>query len=129
MNTIYVPKYARVFIVEDDMNRIEWFRKKLGSRIYGVHWRPETAIGAFAHMSPEIFDLIFLDHDLGGPYAPPYTTAVAEYLYNFDPDIGPRVMIHSLNPVGAKNLQAILPGSVLMPFGTFDIKDRECEGK
>lgn len=122
---IRVPKLAFIFIVEDDLTRVGWFVSRLGSRIIGIHDKPEMAIKALQAFNLNKIDMFFLDHDLGGPFEPPFTTDVAKYMFDQDPKIGKRTVIHSCNPAGADNLQKILPGSVKLPFGTFDIKDKD----
>jgi len=76
-------------------------------------------------LSLENMYAFFLDHDLGGPYQPPYSTDIAKRMHELDPKIGNRTVIHSANEPGARNLQAILPGSVYFPFGFFDIADAQ----
>jgi|SRR5579864_2407776 len=151
--TVYVPMRGLCFIVEDDPIRRDWFCEKLGtSRIYGFFDKPEEAIahlttlvernnidcicsnyhdhnGACRHHNRERVNLknmyaFFLDHDLGGPYQPPYATDIAKFMVDMDPKIGLRTVIHSANEPGARNLQAILPGAVYFPFGFFDIQDQ-----
>jgi hypothetical protein len=123
-STIYIPKLAFIFIVEDDLTRVGWFVNKLGSRIIGVHDKPANAIQALQAFNINEIDMFFLDHDLGGPFEPPFTTDVAKYMFEQDPKIGKRTIIHSCNPAGARNLEAILPGATRLPFGTFDIEDK-----
>jgi hypothetical protein len=125
LTTIYIPKLAFIFIVEDDLNRVGWFINKIGSRIIGIHDKPENAIKALQAFNMNEIDMFFLDHDLGGPFEPPFTEAIAEYMVSQDPKIGKRTIVHSCNPAGARNLQSILPGSMILPFGSFDIKDKE----
>ena len=122
--TIYIPKIAVVFIVEDDLRRIGWFVNKLGVRIVGIHDKPKLAISALEALNINEIDIFFLDHDLGGPFEPPFTTEIAEYMFKRDPNIGMRTVIHSCNPAGARNLEAILPGSIRLPFGSFEIEDK-----
>lgn len=122
--TIYIPKLAHIFIVEDDKSRIGWFIERLGSRIIGIHDKPENAIQALCSFNLNEIDMFFLDHDLGRPFLPPFTTEVAKYMVKQDPKIGKRTIIHSYNPDGAKELQKILPGAVRLPFGTFNIEDK-----
>lgn len=123
-STVYIPKLAFVFIVEDDYRRIGWFVDRLGSRIIGIHDKPANAISALKAFNMAEIDLFFLDHDLGGPFEPPFSEAIAEYMVAQDPQIGKRTIIHSCNPAGARNLQSILPGAKPMPFGTFNIEDK-----
>ncbi len=130
---IKVPKKALVYIVEDSPERIAWFREKLGDRIVRIDHDPKEAIRFLRNVGLSHFikivhcvdniDLFFLDHDLGGPYQPPYSTDIARCMYIEDQKIGKRTVIHSCNFVGAANLARILPGSLLMPFGSFDIVD------
>ena len=135
--TIYVPKGGWCFIVEDDQRRRDWFVSKLGmSRIYGFFDKPEEAIKHLNTLANEPKTIpyslenmyaFFLDHDLGGPCKPPYSTDIATRMHELDPKIGSRTVIHSANEPGARNLQAILPGSVYFPFGFFDIEDAQEE--
>lgn len=130
---ISIPKDAKVFIVEDDPSRRDWFTERLGARVYGFFDKPEEAISHLndlASLDPgpvqlESIYAFFFDHDLGGAYKPPYSTDIAKRLYELDPEAGRRTVIHSMNEPGARNLQMILPGAVYFPFGFFDIKDLE----
>jgi len=107
------------------LNRVGWFVEKLGPRIVGIHDKPENAIKALQGFDLNEIDMFFLDHDLGGPFEPPFTTDVAKYMIGQgNLKIGLRTIIHSCNPAGARNLQSILPGATILPFGTFDIKDK-----
>ncbi len=121
---ISIPEDAKVFIVEDDPARTDWFYSRLGDRIVGVYKDPKTAIEILQCMDFSTITAFFLDHDLGGPYSPPYATDIAEYMVSRDAGVGSRTVIHSMNEPGARNLQRILPGSVYFPFGFFDIKDQ-----
>jgi hypothetical protein len=120
-----MPRLAFIFIVEDDLNRVGWFVNKLGSRIIGIHDKPANAISSLKAFNMNEIDMFFLDHDLGGPFEPPFSTDVAKYMFEQDPKIGKRTIIHSCNPAGARNLENILPGSTRLPFGTFDIQDKD----
>ena len=123
MALVTVPKNATVFLIEDNPERIKWFQDKLGTRLSDHTDSPSYAMRVFDTFSVHFHDLFFFDHDLGGaPYTPPFSIDVAYYLAARDPDIGKRVVIHSLNVPGVKNLQAIMPGSIWLPFGSFDIK-------
>lgn len=126
MALITVPRLATVFLIEDNPERIRWFQSRLGTRLSDHTDSPEYAIRVFEAFSVHFHDLIFFDHDLGGaPYTPPFSTDIAKYLVEHDPKVGRRVVIHSLNPDGVKNLQAIMPGAIALPFGSFDIKVSE----
>ena len=65
------------------------------------------------------FDLISLDHDLGGEVFCSSELEnsgyrVAQFLS--DKEIKGDIVIHSWNPVGAKNMLNILPKAVYIPF-------------
>lgn len=121
--TVYIPKLAHIFIVEDNKSRIGWFVEKLGSRIIGIHDKPENAIQALRSFNIDEIDMFFLDHDLGEDFLPPFTVDVAKYMVDQDSKIGKRTIIHGCNPDGAKELQKILR-AVKLPFGTFNIEDK-----
>jgi hypothetical protein len=121
---IHIPSLAHIFIVEDDLSRVGWFVRKLGSRIIGIHDKPVNAIQALRAFNLNEIDMFFLDHDLGGPFEPPFSTDIAKYMFEQDPKIGKRTIIHSCNPAGARNLEVILPGASILPFGSFNIEDK-----
>lgn len=125
---IRVPQSATVYIVEDSEKRLDWFRQKLGARIIRIDDKPELSIDWMKGLTDDEFnaiDLFFLDHDLGGAaYASPYATDIAKYMVQRNPRIGFRTVIHSQNPYGSEYLAKLLPGSMRMPFGSFDIIDK-----
>lgn len=139
MVTIYIPHDARVFIVEDNQERIDWFRWKLNeighAHIVCLTDDPHEAIERLSNdCDPGSLDAIFLDFDLGhspminDPEKPEQVTSapVVEYLMMHR---GVRiwdknVVIHSQNQLGAQWIKARLLGATVAPFGTFDIKER-----
>jgi len=102
----------KILILEDDHNRIATFRDKLGER----HELTivETAEDAISKLKSDIFDVIFLDHDLGGEV----------YVSTEDKNTGsevarwmsqaklnqPYVIIHSLNTPAAASMAVTLKG-------------------
>lgn len=119
---IRVAPEKRVFLVEDDPERIAWFKRKL---LTTLEFQTDDPIMACIELDIQEaqnnqYDLFFLDHDLGGPMRPPYATEVAKKIRELNIDAS-KVVIHSWNPVGALNLQRILPGSSRHPFGSFNI--------
>jgi hypothetical protein len=133
---VYVPSHARVFLLEDDPTRIEWFKGRFAGslRSGNLHMAKDadSAIQAIAREEP--FDVLFLDHDL----------SIADQGYRLNPAhefnsgstfarsfveagfVAKNIVIHSWNPGGAANMAAIFErhGSVAayLPFGTFDIR-------
>jgi len=117
----------RIFILEDDANRIGWFTEEFGDEelVFCNHATPALDILAVVK-----FDVAFLDHDLGG----------RTYVPSSDPNTGYRVaqglavsinrhipvIIHSFNPDGAKNIRFALKNGghlgqvAIVPFSTFD---------
>ena len=108
----------KILILDDDLNRHELFKLN-----YSGHELTHvcTAAAAIESMTSNIFDVVFLDHDLGGRiYVDSFGEeqtgyTVAKWLGQ-NPDRKPRqIFIHSFNTVGARNMHNILPGSVLAP--------------
>lgn len=106
-----------VFILEDDPNRMKIFRRNLiGHPISHA----DNVHDAKKILSGKKFDYIFLDHDLGGK----------TYVDSNDPNTGyqlakwiasksipyQRLIVHSLNTVGAQNIQSVIPDAELIPF-------------
>jgi len=124
---IYVPKGARVFIVEDNQERIDWFQKKLEPIVsmLAITKDPDKAIvylGAY-----EDFDAVFLDHDLGIPGFEPTIRSTVIWMAANIPDLrrwSRCVVIHSWNEPGAAWMRQALPGATVAPFGSFDIKEQ-----
>jgi len=112
----------RVFILEDRTERMSKFQRAL----IGVPFdHAADAATAKELLSSEKYDLIFLDHDLGGD----------EFVSSDDPNTGYQVakfipetpnaltpaVIHSCNPGGAQNMQGVLPHAVIVPFPSLDV--------
>ena len=107
-----------VLIVEDNPDRIKIFRRNLaGSTV--VHTdQPKKAIQL---LRDKDWDVVCLDHDLhpDRPYeesGPGTGFEVAAWLSE-NPNRMPRhgVYLHTLNPVGAQNMKAVLPDAVVAP--------------
>ena len=106
----------RILILDDDLCRHKAFNKKfIGHDVKNVETSQET-IDALQN---ENWDCVFLDHDLGGRV---YVQSgkntgyeVAQWLSNHPEKQPERIIIHSFNPVGAKNMQSLLPKSELIP--------------
>ena len=106
-----------ILILEDDPNRHKAFRNRLiGTNLKIV----ETAAEAIAALNNQTWDYLFLDHDLGGMT---YVTSgkgtgyeVAEWLAKNESKQPSHIILHTLNPVGAQNMQALLPNALRGPF-------------
>lgn len=111
----------KIFILDDDIKRINWFKehkRKTDDIIYALN--SYDAIKFFNNYNIK-FDLIFLDHDLSAR-----DTAIkfAEIIKDSSSKDA-QIYIHSMNPVGQKNLERILKSDgldvTIAPFGTFKL--------
>ena len=100
----------KVFVLEDDPNRVEWMKKNFSSKL---EWDlTDQADEAVAILKKEKYDLILLDHDLGGEqmvdrsvYNTGYTVANKSHETKNKDTI---VIVHSYNPAGAKNMMDVM---------------------
>lgn len=112
----------KIFILEDAPARIDYFFYYF-KRIfpgYKIYLATDVDQAEDILTKNKEWDKIFLDHDLeGNVYVPSshrqtgYT--VAKYIKenNIEYD---ELIIHTQNPVGAKNIKDILPDGKLIPF-------------
>lgn len=113
----------RVFILEDNSSRVGKFRREL---IGSLVDHAETLDAGREMIRENKYDLIFLDHDLGGK----------EMVNSADEDTGYHLalfiaaddknkkapcVVHSCNPAGADNIVGVLPHAVKVPFPSLDI--------
>jgi CheY-like chemotaxis protein len=111
---------VNIFVLEDDEQRKLAFKRKfLGHNITII----DNIKEAINILSTNIaFDMIFLDHDLGGEV---YVNSENENTgYQLAKWISQQkkilkesiIIVHSLNQVGAQNIKAVLPNAWLQPF-------------
>ena len=110
----------KILVLEDNEARIETFKKYLKGRKYDTYYYDTAidAISAIDTLGP--FDVYFLDHDLGGMV---YVDSedentgyqVAKHLAKIK-EADAQIFIHSLNMVGASNMQSQLPHAIILPF-------------
>lgn len=106
---ICIEAPARVLVVEDFQDRVDCLVRDGIIKTEFTHAR--NALQALDFLD-ERWDVIFLDHDLETYIQDPYKreingTDIARYMATLDwrPS---RVIIHSMNPTGAKNMEQIL---------------------
>jgi CheY-like chemotaxis protein len=108
----------KILILDDDLGRHQYFAKN-----YAIHElvHVTTAQEAIDQLKVNTFDVVFLDHDLGGMVMvesggkEPTGYDVAKWLSE-NPNRQPkRVFVHSMNPVGSQNIKNVLPSSILFP--------------
>jgi CheY-like chemotaxis protein len=107
----------RVFILEDFDIRIERFKKMFMDCELTVC---KTADEAISILEKDLaFDLFLLDHDLGERIFVSIEdentgSRVAKFLS--DKDVKGQIIVHSCNPIGAKNMLYYLPKATYKPF-------------
>lgn len=112
----------KILVLEDNLQRIIKFKRGLIG--HNVDYS-ETALLAKKLVMHNKYDLIFLDHDLGGEYCVNSDNRNTGYQVakqikdsqNKDTD----VIIHSCNYVGAFNIKEVLKHGNLIPFIILDI--------
>lgn len=96
----------RILILEDNVERREAFRKTYSNNSVITSPNAEQCIHLLNSYDP--FDIIFLDHDLGGQQmvesGPGTGYEVAEWLRDHPEKLPQIVVVHSLNPAGRANI-------------------------
>lgn len=108
----------RILVLEDNEERIKYFKQGLIG--YTVDYCT-TAKECKERIENTIYNLIFLDHDLGGRvYVDSDEEDTGYQVAKLIPDSinkNTRVVIHTLNPQGAKRMkQAIGTNATWVPF-------------
>lgn len=109
----------KILILEDDPFRIELFKVYLEPLNFQVTYCSQANEATAELYDNNNYDLIFLDHDLGGEVFVDSTrddtgAAVARWLANEETiegkpyNRGISIVIHSMNPAGQRNMQGIL---------------------
>ena len=99
----------KILIVEDTLERIQAFKELLNGELVFT----DSANAAIDLLSRDCFDVLFLDYDLGE--GKDSGGKVARWIEEH-PQESLRIIIHSMNPVGAKRVQDILPTAERIPF-------------
>ena len=93
----------KIFILEDDPNRIDWFKENLMTDDLDI---TQDVAEAMKWLKSKEYDAVFLDHDLGGEVfvdsAEWNTGATVAQMIHETPNKVLDVVIHSWNPCGAK---------------------------
>ncbi|KKN70880.1 hypothetical protein LCGC14_0426660 [marine sediment metagenome] len=112
-----------IFILEDNKYRMVKFRRELiGHKIDHA----ETVEQGTSLVVANKYDLLFLDHDLGGEEMVDSSKGstgykLAEFIASFTPNKETPCVVHSCNPAGSANIVRVLPHAVKIPFISLDI--------
>jgi len=103
----------KLLFLDDEEYRHDQFREKYGRRGRFSLFHAHTAKEAIAYLERYKFAVIFLDHDLGGQVYVASSDGtgyeVAKWLSErYSKHQGSKIIIHSWNQIGAKNMHSIL---------------------
>lgn len=107
----------KILILEDSQARINTFKEKFKKDDVYYFDNVAEAIEAFELLGP--FDILLLDHDLDGLIFVPSDNKNTGYQFArflAQKDVKSQIIIHSMNPIGAKNMKALLPQADVLPF-------------
>lgn len=105
----------RILVLDDDHTRLKAFNQRLiGSVVDCV----TTSKDAISKLNEHQYDVVYLDHDLGGnthvPSGENTGYEVAQHIASMENK--PRnIIIHSFNMAGAKNMMSLLHDAVYSP--------------
>lgn len=108
----------RILILDDDETRLRMFHEKLNDP-GDIVMKTRTAKECISELQNYTWDMLFLDHDLGGKVyqesGPETGYEVAKWLFD-NPEKKPeKIIVHSFNSSGSKNIIELLPESIYSP--------------
>ena len=104
----------KILVLEDNSSRVEYFMERFSDHDLTI---TENAFDAILCLEEEVFDCIFLDHDLGENNGS--GSDVAIFLNNdMNLNIDATIIIHSWNGPAAASMMTILPNAYSVPFGS-----------
>jgi len=104
----------RILILEDSSERVRYFIERFCDHELTI---TENAQDAIVYLNEDVYDYIFLDHDLG----PNNGTGadVASYLGSgMSINTDAYVIIHSWNMPASAVMLRLYPGAFVLPYGT-----------
>lgn len=110
----------RALVLEDSQERIEEFFQRFIEKEWDADI-VETAAKCIDKLKTVEYDIVFLDHDLGGEVyvnvSEKNTGSEVARFWNDDENINKEalVVIHSYNPTGAEYMQQTIKGSFYLP--------------
>ena len=116
-------KKIKILVVEDDPNRVVRFSRECAGHDLTV---TEFASDGASHVRGTKFDLIFLDHDLGGQQMVDSDDNSGYHVAKAIPgsinDETP-VVVHSLNPIGSQRMVGVLKNGYRISFTNLRISE------
>ena len=100
----------RIFVLDDDMQRIKWFKNAFLDEKNSVYYS-HNPVEAEQMLRNNKYDSIWLDHDLGGAYTRgPLGDGIdlARVMAKDKIQVDTPVVVHSLNHDGSENMLAAL---------------------
>jgi CheY-like chemotaxis protein len=114
---LYNPLSMHILILEDNEFRATAFRRNLAGTHLTIVAECQEAI---EQIQSRTWDVVFLDHDLGGeifvPSGPGTGHEVAQWLQSHPSHMPKRTILHSMNFDGRKAMKQILPDAEEVPF-------------
>lgn len=113
----------KIFILEDNEHRMVKFRRELIG--HDIDHAATVEEGTSLVVDNK-YELLFLDHDLGGEelvdsFADNTGYKLAEFIASFTQNKETPCIVHSCNPAGADNILRVLPHAVKLPFMSLNI--------
>ena len=118
----FVPTDWKVLVLDDDLDRVAWFRNRLPNAEFA-----HTADEAVKMLAANKYQAVFLDHDLTEEH---YTKPTLKSFKGTGQEVARFmntmkykgvVVIHSRNLLGADMMMEYLPNAHLAPYGEFEV--------
>jgi DNA-binding LytR/AlgR family response regulator len=104
----------RIFVLEDSSERVRYFIERYAEHEITI---TENANDAISYLSENVYDCIFLDHDLGDGNGS--GADVAAFLGSgMSVNDDAVIIIHSWNMPASAAMLRMLPGAFLLPYGS-----------
>lgn len=111
----------KILVLEDSADRVRVFLDKFSFHELTI---TENAQDAISYLKNDIYDCIFLDHDLGHNNGS--GADVSEFLSKgASPNIDAIIIIHSWNVPATAAMQVHLPNAYALPYGSKEFKELE----
>lgn len=99
-----------ILVLDDEQVRHNAFKAKFSTDNFLKS--VTTAKAAIEELQTRKWSIFFIDHDLGTKLS---GYDVAKWIYNNKKHLPKTIIIHSMNPVGAKNIIGLLPQALYHP--------------